>query len=97
MESEIQCDDTLLKEKIQQYLDEYKIKHAQEGYQYLVAAISIAYKMQKGYNQIDVRNQVALLYGTRPENVERAVRYAIRGTKMTNKTFVQDAVNTIHL
>lgn len=96
MESEIQCDDTALKQKVQQYLDEYNIKHAQEGYHYLAAAISITCKNpQKAFSQIDLRNQVALLFGTRPENVERAVRYALRGTHMTNKQFIQNAADAI--
>lgn len=98
MKSGVQCDNASLEQKVQQYLDEYEIKHAQEGYHYLAAAISIACKNpQKVYSQIDLRNQVALLFGTRSDRVERAIRYAIRGTNMTNKEFIQRAVDKLHL
>ena len=98
METEVQWDDAALEQKVQQYLDEYKIKHAQKGYGYLVASISIGCKNpQKVFSQTDLLNQVAFLFGARSDGVERAIRYAIRGTNMTNKEFIQCAVDKIHL
>lgn len=98
MESGVQCNNAALKQKVQQYLDEYEIKHARKGYQYLVASISIGCRNpQKIFSQTDLLNQVAFSFGTQPDCVERAIRYAIRGTNMTNKEFIQCAVDKIHL
>ena len=98
MKTEIQCNHFILKQRIQQYLDEYEIKHAHSGYQYLATSISIGCKNpQIIFSLTDLLNQVAFLFGTQSDRVERAMRYAIRGTNMTNKEFIQRAVDEINL
>lgn len=84
---------------IYQYVDTLGIKHGNMGFRYLVALIQIGIETyETSYKISDMYEKVAKIYGTRRSSVERAVRYAIKGTKymgMTNKEFVMVAIDEL--
>jgi len=64
--------------RLHSYLQECGISPHLKGYRYLVAAITIAYHQPEVLNNVlSLYETVGRLYGAKPSQVERSIRYAI--------------------
>lgn len=71
------------------YLDKKNVKHSSLGFKYLVSAFMITgIDASQNITMAEVYQKVANKHGTRPNCVERAIRYSIKHQGITNKEFI---------
>lgn len=81
---------------IYNYMDKMGIKHANTGYRYLATAIRICTDSpEMGYNMTYLYRIISEMFDTKMFCVERAMRYSLSMSMMTNKEFVSKAVDYI--
>ena len=79
---------------IKNYLDKCGVKHSNLGFKYLVSVIMIVGADPDNNTVIsEVYKKVAEKYNSAPNSVERAIRYSIKHHKITNKEFVNRAID----
>lgn len=82
--------------KIYRYLDSKGLKHAKLGYKYLISAIGAMIEDPYENQKItDVYDRVAKDHGTSGYCVERAIRYAITKSNVSNKEFILRATHEL--
>lgn len=83
-------------DSINLYLSSRGIKNSNKGYIFLADAIRLGAETEDSVNRVsDLYTLIAMSYGVLPQNVERAIRYAISGLGVTNKEFIAKAVHEI--
>ncbi len=78
------------------YLEEQGIKHSNLGFRFLASAIMLGIETPSYCMKIaGLYEEVAKEQSTNRACVERAIRNAIPGRKVTNKEFIAKAVDTL--
>lgn len=81
---------------ISKYLEKYGIHHSNTGYRYLMNAVRLGYQEpQLLYKISNLYEDIAQSYGIRTANLERAIRYSLKGLNMTSKEFIAKAVHDL--
>ncbi len=83
--------------EIFQYLDDMRINHTNSGYRYLAKAIQICLENPlETTNIMDVYRMVGITCNKNQASVEKAIRYSIFPTGLTNKKFIWKVVDDIY-
>ena len=78
------------------YLSNKGLKKSNKGYCFLAEAIRMSLGSRETLSKVtELYAAVAQKYGTQPQNVERAIRYAICVLGVTNKDFISQATEDI--
>lgn len=82
--------------KIYIYIEDYGIKHSNLGFKYLATSIHLGLESPSLCQKItDLYEKAGNIHCTKGINIERAIRYSIQNTNMTNKEFIIKAINNL--
>lgn len=88
--------ETVIDREIHRYLLDHDIKACGKGFNYLVSAIRKGLEnLTNIYNIMKLYEAVAEEYNKNTGSIERAIRYLIKSTGVTNKEFISIAVYRI--
>lgn len=83
---------------INNYLEEQGVKHSNLGFRYLITAISLGLQSPPlSMTMSDLYAQTAEKHSTDAMRVERAIRYSISNSTVSNKEFIAKAIDELNL